>query len=330
MIIHNLFTFHELSLFGFISLAIIGAIVIDLLIGDPRWIPHPVIQIGKLVSTLEKRWNKGAGRKIKGFLLTSTVLTIVFLITLGGVYLAYKTHFIIGIVVEIYIISTTIAIKGLSSAAMDVFSPLTQGNMKEARKKLSMIVGRDTDQLQESDIVRGTVETVAENTVDGITAPLLWAVIGGAPFAMVYRAINTMDSMVGYKNEKFEKFGYASAKLDDIVNWIPARLTACTMLLTSIFIKGSHKKQAIYVTMRDAKKHPSPNSGWPEAMVAGLIGIQLGGVNFYGGQKSERATMGDPKEVRTVSNIKQAILYMHGGWIGFVFLVLLFVFFIEK
>ncbi|MDQ0256353.1 adenosylcobinamide-phosphate synthase [Evansella vedderi] len=330
MIFHKLFLFSELSLLGFLIIVIIAAVVIDLIIGDPRWFPHPVIQIGKLISVLEKRWNQGEGRKIKGFFLTCTVLSLVFCITLAVIYLAYDIHLILGIVIEIYIISTTIAIKGLRSAAMDVWLPLTQGNLEEARERLSRIVGRDTEHLQESEIVRGTVETVAENTVDGITAPLFWAVIGGAPLAMVYRAINTLDSMVGYKNEKFEKFGYASAKLDDIVNWLPARLTAWTMLFTSIFIKGSNRKDAIHITWRDAKKHPSPNSGWPEAMVAGLMAIQLGGVNYYNGQKSERATMGEPMKVRTVSHIKQAILYMHGGWIGFILLLIITVFFIGK
>lgn len=330
MIFHNLFLFSELSLLGFIAVVIVVAIVVDLIIGDPMWLPHPVIQMGKLISVLEKRWNQGNARKIKGFFLTCIVLSLVFSLTLGGIYLAYEIHLAIGIVVEIYLISTTIAIKGLHSTAIDVWLPLTQGNMEEARKKLSMVVGRDTEQLQEGEIVRGAVETVAENTVDGITAPLFWAVIGGAPLAMVYRAINTMDSMVGYKNEKYEKFGYASAKLDDIVNWFPARITACTMLLTSIFIKGSNRKDAIHITWRDAKKHPSPNSGWPEAMVAGLTGIQLGGVNFYNGEKSERATMGEPRNIRTASHIKQAIQYMHGGWIGFVLLLIIITFSISK
>ncbi|MFC4322239.1 adenosylcobinamide-phosphate synthase CbiB [Litchfieldia salsa] len=300
-----------------ICFILLSSIIVDLLIGDPRWFPHPVIIMGKFISYLEARWNKGKNRKRKGLYLTITILFTVFIFTSSIVYFAFQLHPILGMVIEIYLISTTIAIKGLSSAAKEVLAPLLIGNLKQARFQLSMIVGRDTKQLPESEIVRGTVETVAENTVDGITAPLFWAMIGGAPLAMVYRATNTLDSMVGYKNEKFIDFGWASAKLDDLVNWIPARLTALAMWLASFVIKGSKKNHGVSITWRDARKHPSPNSGWSEAMVAGLLGVQLGGVNYYEGRKSERATMGDPLRVLVSSDIKKSIVYMHGGWIVF-------------
>jgi adenosylcobinamide-phosphate synthase len=300
-----------------ICFVLFASILLDLLMGDPRWLPHPVVQMGKLISYFESRWNKGEKRKRKGLFLTITILLIVFVVTISLVFLAYQIHPVAGVLLEIYFISTTIAIRGLSSAAKLVLSPLLSGNLDEARANLSMIVGRDTERLPESEIVRGTVETVAENTVDGITAPLFWAMIGGAPLAMVYRAINTLDSMVGYKNERFIEFGWASARLDDLVNWLPARLTAIAMWIASFGIKGSKKKNGLKITLRDARKHPSPNSGWSEAMVAGLIGIQLGGTNYYGGKKSERATMGDPLRVLVSSDIGSSILYMHGGWIVF-------------
>jgi adenosylcobinamide-phosphate synthase len=293
---------------------LIAAILLDLLMGDPRWLPHPVVLIGKLISFLEASWNKGKNRVRKGYVLTVTVIIVVFSVTFSIVFLSYKLHPVAGVLVEIYFISTTIAIKGLRSAALHVFTPLVSGNIDDARRNLSMIVGRDTKTLSESEVVRGTVETVAENTVDGITAPLFWAMIGGAPLAMVYRAINTLDSMVGYKNEKFMQFGRASAKLDDIVNLLPARITALCMWLSSFFIKGSKKKLGWKITWRDARKHPSPNSGWSEAMVAGLLGIQLGGINYYSGIKSVRATMGDPLRKIIRSDIEKSILYMHGGW----------------
>lgn len=300
-----------------LCIILIAAILLDLWMGDPRWIPHPVVQMGKLIIHLEKRWNRGKYRKGKGIALTVTVVLTVFLLTVSLLLIMYQFHPIVGTIVQIYLISTTIAAKGLSTAAKNVLSPLVEGNLIEARRMLSMIVGRDTENLPESEIVRGTVETVAENTVDGITAPLFWAMIGGAPFAMAYRAINTLDSMVGYKNDRYMEFGWASAKLDDIVNWVPARITALSMWLASFAIKNSKKRNGWKVTWRDARKHPSPNSGWSEAMVAGLIGIQLGGENYYQGKKSVRARMGDPLRKLVRSDIEKAILYMHGGWLVF-------------
>ncbi|MDF2855994.1 MAG: cobalamin biosynthesis protein CobD [Neobacillus sp.] len=296
---------------------LVAAILVDLWIGDPRLFPHPVIIMGKLITCLENRWNNGENRKRKGIVLTITVVLVVFLITHTLLFLAYHLHWVVGLLVEIYLISTTIAAKGLSSAAKSVLHPLENGKLDEARRELSMIVGRDTESLSESEIIRGTVETVAENTVDGITAPLFWAIIGGAPFALAYRAINTLDSMVGYKDVRYLEFGWASAKLDDLVNWLPARMTALSMWLAAIFIKESNMKNGWKITRRDARKHPSPNSGWSEAMVAGLTGIQLGGINFYRGIKSVRATMGDPLREFMRSDIEKAIVYMHGGWMVF-------------
>lgn len=304
-------------------LILIGAILLDLWIGDPRWLPHPVIQMGRLITLLERKGNRGTNRRIKGVLLTGTVVLTVYVVTFFFVSIAYHLYYAVGIVMEICLISTTIAIKGLASAGKSVMKPLANGDLVRARKSLSMIVGRDTEHLEESEIVRGAVETVSENTVDGITAPLFWALIGGAPLAMAYRAINTLDSMVGYKNEQYIQFGWASARLDDIVNWLPARLTALTMWFSSFFLRGSRHMEALKTTWRDARKHPSPNSGWSEAMVAGLMGVQLGGVNYYNGRISKRATMGNSTRKLLISDIDQAIRYMHGGWLGFLGLLLI-------
>ncbi|WP_335869897.1 adenosylcobinamide-phosphate synthase CbiB [Bacillus sp. 2205SS5-2] len=309
----------------FIGLIIIlGAVLLDFILGDPRWLPHPVVQMGRFISLLDRNWNKGINRKAKGVTLTLTIVITVYGLTLLMVYLANLLHLWVGVAAEIYFTFTTIAIKGLKDAGRSVFKPLSVGNLVEARKCLSMIVGRDTEKLSESEIVRGTVETVAENTVDGITAPLFWAMVGGAPLAMAYRAINTLDSMVGYKNDLYKEFGWASARLDDLANFIPARLTALTMWLSSFFIKGSRSFEAWTIALRDAKKHPSPNSGWSEAMTAGLIGIQLGGVNYYKGIKSDRATMGEALTQLKPTDITKSIYYMHGGWIGFVLLGTIF------
>jgi adenosylcobinamide-phosphate synthase len=188
---------------------------------------------------------------------------------------------------------------------------------------LARIVGRDTEQLDEGEIVRGTVETVAENTSDGVTAPLFWGFIGGAPLAMVYRAINTCDSMVGYKNERYSEFGWASARLDDVINWIPSRLTGFLILLMNKPKKIS-RKRAWQILFRDAKRHPSPNSGWLEASVAAILGVQLGGINYYKGQISKRAKMGEPLDPLQKQHIpltngimtRTSVMFLMILWIG--------------
>ncbi|MBB6447693.1 adenosylcobinamide-phosphate synthase CbiB [Bacillus benzoevorans] len=273
--------------------AITMAFVIDFFIGDPPSWPHPVKWIGALIARLEKRWNKGKHQKGKGVLMLFVVLSIVLVLSWSACFLAYKIHPLAGIAVESILIATTMARKSLRDAAMEVYQPLEQDDLHEARKKLSYIVGRDTADLDESEIVRGTVETVAENTSDGVTAPMFWAFIGGAPLALLYRAVNTCDSMVGYKNERFAQFGWASARMDDVANWIPSRLTGFVMLLVN-HPRKTTARAAWRILFRDAKKHPSPNSGWCEAAAAALLGVQLGGRNTYKGMVSNRALMGDP------------------------------------
>ncbi|MGP7819100.1 adenosylcobinamide-phosphate synthase CbiB [Niallia sp. 01092] len=281
-----------MMLYHLISITI--AIIIDKIIGDPPNWPHPVKWMGMLISVLEKKWNKGNNRKQKGLYMLLVVLGITYIIAFFIVYTSYRIHFSIGILVESCLIATTIAQKSLKEAALDVYKPLKKNDLQKARLKLSYIVGRDTETLTEKEIVRGTVETVAENTSDGVTAPLFWAFIGGAPLSLVYRAINTCDSMVGYKNKKYEQFGYFSAKLDDLVNLLPSRITACLLLLIlrSPFYTFKEGWQTLFA---DAKKHPSPNSGWGESATAILLGVQLGGINYYKGEISNRAKMGQPK-----------------------------------
>jgi adenosylcobinamide-phosphate synthase len=273
--------------------AITFACLLDRIIGDPENWPHPVRWIGSLIYKLEKNWNKGTSRRKKGIGMLLTVLLIVGGISFLIVSLCYLVHPLAGIVAEGVLISAAIAQKSLKEAALSVYAPLKKRDMEEARLKLSYIVGRDTEQLDEPEIVRGAIETVAENTSDGITAPLFWALIGGAPFALMYRAINTCDSIVGYRNEKYQEFGWASARLDDAVNWIPSRITAICMLAGSQ-PEYMNMSKAWKIIWRDAKRHPSPNSGWGEAAVAAILGIQLGGVNYYKGVISNRAKMGDP------------------------------------
>ncbi|WP_085507054.1 adenosylcobinamide-phosphate synthase CbiB [Thalassobacillus devorans] len=305
---------------------ILAAIVLELVIGDPKFFPHPVVIIGKMISFLDEKWNKGMHRKAKGFLLLGVVTVTAYLMIGMVVFLAGRISFWAGAVLEVYFISSTIAIKGLQQAGEEVGRPLREGDLPLARKKLSYIVGRDTEQLSEGEVVRGTVETVAENTVDGITAPIFWALLGGAPLAMAYRAVNTLDSMVGYKQEPYEKFGFASARFDDFVNWIPARITAVCMWLAAWFHPTLKKRNAFWVTLRDAGKHPSPNSGWPEAMTAGLLGVELGGINSYKGKVSKRSKIGNPLTALKKEHIDQSVIIMHGGWLMFVILISLLLF----
>ncbi|MEX2416735.1 MAG: adenosylcobinamide-phosphate synthase CbiB [Paenibacillaceae bacterium] len=306
------------------------AILIDLWIGDPRWLPHPVVGMGKLISFLEQRWNKGSQRKRKGVVMAVFVIGTVYTSTFVTIWAAHQLNVYAGIGLEIYLLSTTISVKGLKDAALQVAAPLKTGNLVEARRQLGMIVGRDTEALNEPEIIRGTVETVAENTVDGITSPLFWMLVGGVPAAMAYRAVNTLDSMVGYKNERFLLFGRASARIDDAANWLPARLTALSMWIAAWFMPGLSVRTAMRITLLDAPKHPSPNSGWPESMTAGLLGIELGGRNSYQGVISERARMGRPTRELQCSDIRYSITIMHGGWLVFIAITGVITWFIQN
>jgi adenosylcobinamide-phosphate synthase len=315
-------TIEPLTLWG-LTLVLL-AIVVDLVIGDPPGIPHPVVAIGKVITSFERLWNRGAAhvRWSSGFLMTAMVVIGVYLIAWFGLSLLSRLHTGLGLVAEIWLLSTTLAIKGLVEAARAVAEPLGRGDLAASRLALSRIVGRDTAHLDESEITRGAVETVAENTVDGITAPLFWALIGGAPLALAYKAVNTLDSMVGYRTARYADFGYASARLDDLANWLPARLTALALWLGALLMKGMRVRGALLATWREALRHASPNAGWPEAMVARLLGVQLGGTNHYAGQVSLRNTLGDPLEPLKVGHIVLAIRLMHGGWVVFLLLLL--------
>ncbi|GAB6988258.1 adenosylcobinamide-phosphate synthase CbiB [Paenibacillus pini] len=275
---------------------IIAALVMDLIIGDPRWIPHPVIGMGKVISRLERiirsTYVEPKSLKKAGILLPVVVVGGSFLLTWIIITCLYNIHPWIAWSAEAIFIATTIAVKGLKDAGMEVFRHLREGDLPAARQALGMIVGRDTAHLDEPEIVRGTVETVAENIVDAIISPLFYALIGGAPLAMAYRAVNTLDSMVGYKNDKYMNLGWASARLDDIANYIPARLTALLLIMCSWLLRLDYIRAARTIR-RDARLHPSPNSGFPESAVAGALGIRLGGENVYHGVASFRAYMGE-------------------------------------
>ncbi|PSL46917.1 adenosylcobinamide-phosphate synthase [Salsuginibacillus halophilus] len=312
----------EHAWFSLIFYTIIGAVALELILGDPKRIPHPVIMMGKVIQRLERSLNSGRRRCLKGCALALIVPLGAAVVAIIVLLAAYWVHPLLFLFCHMYFVWTTIAIRGLQTAALHVYAPLREGDLLTARERLSWIVGRDTDGLNEGEIARGTVETVAENTSDGITAPLFWAAVGGAPLAFAYRAVNTLDSMVGYPNERYQAFGWASARLDDAVNWLPARLTAFTMWISSWVIPGSRRILALRITLRDAPKHPSPNGGWGEAMVAGLLGVQLGGVNMYEGEVSHRALLGEASRPLAAADIRRTVWYMHGGWVVFTAVVL--------
>ncbi|GIP29433.1 cobalamin biosynthesis protein CobD [Paenibacillus sp. J23TS9] len=290
-----------------------AAFILDLLIGDPRWIPHPVIGMGKAIKKLEawiRRSFQLENLKRAGVLLPVLVAGGSLVITWALLKLLSLIHPWLAWAAEVVLIATTIAVKGLKDAGLEVYRHLKQGDLPAARNSLGMIVGRETSHLDEPEIVRGTVETVAENIVDAVISPLLYALIGGTPLAMAYRAVNTLDSMVGYKNEKYIHLGWASARLDDIANWIPARLTALLLTLSALILRMDYKR-AFRMVRRDARRHPSPNSGFPESAVAGALGIRLGGTNVYHGVSSFRAYMGDatrPMEARDIRLTNRLLL----------------------
>jgi adenosylcobinamide-phosphate synthase len=276
----------------------------DLLLGDPSWLPHPVRIIGYAASASEKVCRRLGNSK-------PVMLALGFLVALViPVGAAFATRLLLkeisrispwaGWVATVCVAYTTLSVRSLDGAARVVIDHLKRGDLVWARAALAMIVGRDTQTLDEPEIVRAAVETVAENTSDGVVAPLFYLAIGGVPAAIAYKAINTLDSMFGYKNERYLYFGRASARLDDVANYLPARFTAILVVVSALFLGLSWKK-AIKIVRRDARSQPSPNAGFPEAAFAGALGVRLGGTNSYGGRVSHKAHLGDAEQALTIA-----------------------------
>ena len=298
-------------------------LLLDRLIGDPPHWPHPVRWIGQAITKAEKKLNNGSRAFRNGFVLIAFLIPFVFILVFGIVWFAYFLHPIVGVMVEAVFIASGLAQKSLKDAAEEVYKPLVNKNFDKAREKLSWIVGRDTNHLDESEITRGVVETVSENTSDGVTAPLFWAFLLGAPGLWAYKAVNTCDSMVGYKDERFGKFGFASARLDDVLNFIPSRITGLLILLLTNNKRSLSIGERLREWVRDAPKHPSPNSGWLEAATAVQLGIELGGENSYNGVSSYRAKMGKPIYKLEAPHIKEAITHMQiATWAFFILFAL--------
>jgi adenosylcobinamide-phosphate synthase len=301
-------------------LSLILAFILDLVLGDPRRLPHPVRLIGFAVSRLEKLLlapGLASGLQVYlGFLLVLVVTCFTFTISHLLIWASFSyLGNTAGFAVTVYLAYTTISVKGLADAAREVMDPLKGGDLEAARRGLSMVVGRDTAGLDAGEVARGAVETVAENTSDGIVAPLFYLALGGPPLALLYKSINTMDSMIGYKNERYLYFGRAAARLDDIANFVPARLTAALMVAAS-YLSSGYKTVFSWegswrIMKRDHAKHTSINSGYPEAAAAGALGVRLGGPSTYRGVKSVKPYIGDPVEPLLPAKIEAAIRLMY-------------------
>jgi len=298
--------YHELILI------IPAAVLLDFVLGDPRWLPHPVVFIGRLISYLEPLLRRLVRSELFGGVLL-LVLTVGVTVTLAALLLtgAYAVSRYLGLLVAITLSWSCLAARSLQHESGLVARALDAGDLPLARKQLSYIVGRDTARLEESEIWRGAVETVAENTSDGVIAPLFFLMLGGPVLGLAYKAVNTLDSMVGYKNERYLLFGRASARFDDLLNFIPARLTGILMVIAAPCI-GLNMKNSWRMMRRDRGNHSSPNSGFPEAAAAGALGVQLGGTNFYFGTPVEKPTIGDPLKPLGRDAWQGAVRLMYG------------------
>ena len=278
-------------------LALLIGIFLDLLVGDPEWMPHPVRLIGKWIAEYEERWNlpelTPEEKRERGRRMAASVLIMTAALCGGILFAAYYLHPAAGVAVEAILSAYTMAAHSLARESNRVRKALEQGTLEDGRKAVSRIVGRETDQLSEEGVIRAAVETVAENTSDGVIAPLFYLLLGGPVAGFLYKAVNTMDSMVGYKNERFLDFGRAAARLDDIVNYLPARLSAFLLVFSACIHPSCSGRRAWRILRRDAKKSTSPNSGHPEAAVAGALGVELLGDAVYHGETVKKPTIGD-------------------------------------
>ncbi len=307
--------------------------LLDLILGDPHWLPHPVRLIGKGIGALEKRWNteeqSGKKRLYRGAWMT---LIIVFVsMAASGLLLfgAYLIHPYAGLAVEGIMTYQLLATKCLKVESMKVYRELEKGNLPGARRAVSMIVGRDTDMLDGKGVAKAAIETVAENTSDGVIAPMLYLAVGGPVLGFFYKAVNTMDSMVGYKNKRYLYFGRAAAKLDDVANYLPARVSTCLMIAASFLLGGIGIRlpgttenggkgvrafsgvRAVRIYRRDRRKHASPNSAQTESVCAGSLGIRLAGDASYFGKVVEKPYIGDPTRAVCTEDIRYANMLLY-------------------
>ena len=295
--------------------AVLGGFVLDTLFGDPPWFPHPVVLMGKAISALEKRLRARLPQTPQGELLGGAVVAFAlpvgtFLLTSLVCLGAAKLSPWLGLAVQMFWCGQALAAKGLAQESTNVYRALIKPDLPAARKAVSRIVGRDTQNLTLEGVTKAAVETVAENASDGVIAPLLYMLLGGAPLALTYKAINTMDSMLGYKNEKYLYFGRAAAKLDDAANYLPSRL-AGLLWCAAAALTGNSPKGAWRIWRRDRRCHASPNSAQTESACAGALGVQLAGPAYYFGEYYAKPTIGDPLRPIEPEDIRRANRMMY-------------------
>ena len=297
---------------GFIyALPMLVGFVIDIFVGDPYNFPHPIRAIGTLIAKLEKFVRERFKNLRKGgVFLALTVLIASTLVPLAVLLVCYKINIYLGLTVESVMCWQLVAARCLQKESMKVCRAVEEKDIEKARKAVSMIVGRDTDVLDETGIVKAAVETVAENTSDGVTAPIMYIAFGGAPLGFFYKAANTMDSMIGYTNEKYIDIGRFAAKLDDVLNFIPSRLTALGMIL-SAYLLGADGKNAAKIWKRDRRKHASPNSAQTESVCAGALDIRLAGDAYYFGELHKKEFIGDDIRTPESEDIRRANRLMY-------------------
>jgi adenosylcobinamide-phosphate synthase len=285
---------------------LIGTFLLDLAVGDPRWLPHPVILMGKVIS-YGAQWLL-SGRRRRDFLAGMALSLFVIALSAATAWallaLFHLLPFWLSFVATAALASTTLATRGLLDAVEHIEAPLRAGNIVVAREKLSRIVGRETHALNEDKIMRGSLESLAESTCDGIVAPLFYLFLGGVPLAMAYKAISTLDSMIGYRTERYFYFGKFAARLDDTLNFIPARLTALFIVIATVAVRLDPAR-ALRIAWRDHANHLSPNAGYPEAALAGAFGIRLGGPSIYFGEGVYKPYLGDDLQPVGIEMLKE-------------------------
>jgi len=284
---------------------ILAAFVLDLMVGDPGWLPHPVRVIGRFASFLEGPLRRLAAPRTAGILTAVAVIGTTALAAGALIYAAGLLHPLAKDAVSVFLLYTAFAAKDLADHSGRVFNALRSGDIEEARRQVSRMVGRDTQSLDEAGVARAAVESVAENTVDGMIAPLFFAAVAGPVGAMVYKAVNTLDSTFGYRNERYAEFGWASARIDDLANYIPARL-AVPLIALAAAVTGMRTGEAFRMARRDGRRHPSPNSGWSEAAFAGALGVRLGGPVLRKGKPETMPYLGDAAEALEIEHIGRA------------------------
>ena len=296
-------------------LALVLGFILDLIIGDPHGLYHPIRLVGNLIGFLEKHMNRRNDspnrQMVKGWLMMLIVITVSSGIPLLLLILAYRIHPVCRVILETVMCWQLLATKSLKDESMKVYKKLKRHDLQGSRKAVSMIVGRDTDVLDESGVTKAAVETIAENTSDGVIAPMLYMAIGGAFLGWMYKSINTMDSMVAYKNERYLYFGRIPAYLDDVVNYIPARLSGLLMIVATFLVKldGAH---AFAIFKRDRYNHASPNSAQTEAVMAGALNVQLAGDAWYFGELHKKKTIGDDIRPIEAADIVRANKLLYG------------------